>query len=199
MSEPDFKETIKKLDVTLDGRTDNIGPQDGNFEIKETDFNLQLKDDYLWDVCERFDFKDPPVDPEKLSMAMVTYMREGKGVGLAANQVGYNIKMFVTEGEPAFAIFNPTITFKSPNLILMDEGCLSFPGLMLKVSRPSSIRVRFQDPYGNWITRQFAGMSARIFQHETDHLEGVDFTEKVSKMKLQLAQKRAIKRLRYAT
>ena len=197
MNEPDFKETIKKLDVSLDGRTDGIGLEEGSFEIKETDIDMQLKDDYLWNVCERFDFNNPPVDPEKLSMAMVAFMRAGKGVGLAANQVGYNIKMFVTEGEPAFAIFNPTITFKSPNFILMDEGCLSFPGLMLKVSRPASIRVRFQDPYGNWITKQFAGMSARIFQHENDHLEGVDFTDKVSKMKLTLAQKRAKNRTKW--
>ena len=80
---------------------------------------------------------------------MVTSMREKGGIGLAANQVGYNFKMFVTEGEPAFAVFNPTITYRSPNEILIDEACLSFPGLQLKVKRPASIRVRFQDPYGN--------------------------------------------------
>ena len=72
----------------------------------------------------------------------------------------------------------------------MDEACLSFPGLQLKVKRPASIRVRFQDPYGNWITRQFAGMSARVFLHEYDHLFGVDFTDKVSKLKLDMAKKK---------
>ena len=123
-------------------------------------------------------------------------MRDGGGIGLAANQVGYNFRMFVTEGEPAFAVFNPTISFRSPNTLLMDEGCLSYPDLMLKVSRPASIRVRFQDPYGNWITKQFAGMSARVFQHEYDHLDGVDFTDKVSKMKLDMAKRKAAKRVK---
>ena len=145
-------------------------------------------------MLPKFDFANPPIDPVELSIAMVVYMREQGGIGLAANQVGYNFKMFVTEGEPAFAVFNPTITFESPNSVMLDEGCLSYPNLLLKVSRPSSIRVRFQDPYGNWITRQFAGMSARVFLHENDHLLGVDFTDKVSTMKLKMAQKKAKKR-----
>ena len=193
----DFSHIGKKikdleLDVALRGKSQGLHA-DG-FKIEETDFDIQLKDDYLWDECIPFDFNDPPVDPEKFSMAMVTAMRDGGGIGLAANQVGYNFRMFVTEGEPAFAVFNPTISFKSPNELLMDEGCLSYPDLMLKVSRPASIRVRFQDPYGNWITKQFAGMSARVFQHEYDHLIGVDFTDKVSKMKLDMAKKKAAKR-----
>jgi len=183
---------IKELDVGIKGKGQGLQP-DG-FEIKETDLDIKLKDDTLWDECIPFDFNDPPVDPEKLSMAMVTAMRDHGGVGLAANQVGFNFRMFVTEGEPAFAVFNPTISFRSPNELLMDEGCLSYPDLMLKVSRPASIRVRFQDPYGNWITKQFAGMTCRVFQHEYDHLQGVDFTDKVSKMKLDMAKRKAAKR-----
>ena len=183
---------IKEQLSTVMNNSEGLKPS--GFEIQETDFDLKMKDDYLWDVLPKFDFENPPVDPVKFSMAMVTSMREKGGIGLAANQVGYNFRMFATEGEPAFAIFNPTITFRSPNEVLMDEACLSFPGLNLKINRPASIRVRFQDPYGNWVTRQFAGMSARVFLHEYDHLEGVDFTDKVSKMKLQMAQKKAAKR-----
>ena len=52
-------------------------------------------------------------------MAMVSFMRASHGIGLAANQVGYAFRMFVTEGEPAFAVFNPVITFHSPNEILL--------------------------------------------------------------------------------
>jgi peptide deformylase len=182
-------EKIKEqLSTVMDNSTHGLQPS--GFEIQETDFNLDMKDDYLWDELPAFDFVNPPVDPVKFSMAMVTSMREKGGIGLAANQVGYNFKMFVTEGEPAFAVFNPTITYRSPNEVLMDEACLSFPGLHLKVKRPASIRVRFQDPYGNWITRQFAGMSARVFLHEYDHLFGVDFTDKVSKLKLDMAKKK---------
>jgi|TARA_R110002074_G_scaffold235634_1_gene407494 peptide deformylase len=181
-------EKIKQLD------TSGKGLEASGFEIEETDIKLVMNDDYLWDELPLFDFNNPPIDPEKLSMAMVSFMRDKGGVGLAANQVGYNFKMFVTEGEPAFAVFNPTITFRSPNEVMLDEGCLSFPNLLLKIKRPSSIRVRFQDPYGNWITKQFAGMSARVFLHENDHLLGVDFTDKVSKLKLDMAQKKLKKR-----
>ena len=195
----DFTAMGKKIKDTLDGRADNIGLVEDSIKIEETDLDIKFNDDYLWDELPMFDFNNPPVDPEKLSMAMVTFMREKGGVGLAANQVGFNFRMFVTEGEPAFAVFNPTITFRSPNEVLLDEGCLSYPGLILKINRPASIRVRFQDPFGNWITKQFAGMSARVFLHEHEHLFGVDFTDKVSKLKLDMAQKKAKKRGTNAT
>jgi len=190
----DYTDMGLKIKETLGVRPDGIGLVEDGIQIKDTDLDIQLKDDYLWDVLPKFDFANPPIDPVELSIAMVVFMREQGGIGLAANQIGYNFQMFVTEGEPAFAVFNPTITFQSPNSVLLDEGCLSYPNLLLKVSRPSSIRVRFQDPYGNWITRQFAGMSARVFLHENDHLLGVDFTDKVSTMKLRMAQKKAKKR-----
>ena len=184
-----------ELDVAIKGK--GGGLVESGIEIQETDIKLSLKDDTLWEECRQFDFNNPPIDPEKIASEMVTFMRKNGGVGLAANQLGYNFRMFVTEGEPAFAVFNPTITFASPNSILLDEGCLSFPGLLLKINRPASIRVRFQDPFGNWIIKQFAGMSARVFQHEFDHLNAVDFTDKVSKLKLQMAQKKTSKRLRH--
>ena len=185
-----------ELDVSIRGS--NQGALiEGGIQIQETDLKVSLNDDLLWDECQSFDFNNPPIDSEKLSMEMVKFMRENGGVGLAANQIGYPFRMFVTEGEPAFAVFNPTVTLASPNSVLMDEGCLSFPGLLLKINRPASIRVRFQDPFGNWVTKQFAGMSARVFQHEYDHLTGVDFTDKVSKMKLRMAQKKASKKLKH--
>ena len=192
MSKPNLEKIGEQLKDVM--KVADQGLEASGFEIEDTDIDLKMIDDYLWDEVPSFDFANPPVDPEKFSMAMVTYMREHSGIGLAANQVGYNFKMFVTEGEPAFAVFNPTITFSSPNKVMLDEGCLSFPGLLLKVSRPASIRVRFQEPYGNWITKQFAGMSARVFQHEYDHLFGVDFTDKVSKLKLDMAKRKAAKR-----
>ena len=192
MSKPNLEKIGEQLKDVM--KVADQGLEASGFEIEDTDIDLKMNDDYLWDEVPLFDFANPPVDPENLSMAMVSYMRDQGGIGLAANQVGYNFKMFVTEGEPAFAVFNPTITFSSPNKVMLDEGCLSFPGLLLKVSRPASIRVRFQDPYGNWITKQFAGMSARVFQHEYDHLFGVDFTDKVSKLKLDMAKRKAAKR-----
>jgi peptide deformylase len=144
----------------------------------------------LYNEAEQFDFKDSSVDPWELAEDMIKFMREYKGYGLAANQIGLPYKMFVTEGDPAFAVFNPRITYRSPNDIRLDEGCLSFPNLILNIKRPASIRVRFQDPNGDFVVKQFAGMSARIFQHEFDHLEGVDYTTRVSKLKYKMAVKK---------
>ena len=147
----------------------------------------------LYNEAEQFDFKDSSVDPWELAEDMIKFMREYKGYGLAANQIGLPYKMFVTEGDPAFAVFNPRITYRSPNDIRLDEGCLSFPNLILNIKRPASIRVRFQDPNGDFVVKQFAGMSARIFQHEFDHLEGVDYTTRVSKLKYKMAIKKTQK------
>ena len=139
---------------------------------------------------EDFNFKDPQIDPVDLSQSMVSLMRTKMGYGLAANQVGLPLKMFVLDGEPAYAIFNPRITYFGEEEILLEEGCLSYPGLSLKIRRPRFIRARFQDPYGDYVTKQFDGITARVFQHEFDHINGVDFTQKVSKLKKNMAMKK---------
>lgn len=161
-----------------------INADDGSMEI-------DLDHEFLWDdSLETFDFKNPQVDPVNLSASMVTLMRKLGGYGLAANQVGLPLKMFVMEGEPAYAIFNPKITYTGEEEILLEEGCLSYPGMNLKVTRPRFMRARFQDPYGDFVTRQYDGITARVFQHEFDHLLGVDFTQKVSKLRKQMAIKK---------
>jgi peptide deformylase len=161
-----------------------INADDGSMDI-------DLDHEFLWDdSLETFDFKNPQVDPVNLSASMVTLMRKLGGYGLAANQVGLPLKMFVMEGEPAYAIFNPKITYTGEEEILLEEGCLSYPGMNLKVTRPRFMRARFQDPYGDFVTRQYDGITARVFQHEFDHLLGVDFTQKVSKLRKQMAFKK---------
>ena len=161
--------------------------------INVDDGSMELSFDhkFLWDDnLEDFDFKNPQVDPVNLSSSMVALMRKESGYGLAANQLGLPLKMFVMEGEPAYAIFNPRITYTGEEEIILDEGCLSYPGMTLKVKRPRFMRARFQDPYGDYVTRQYDGITARVFQHEFDHLLGVDFTRKVSKIKRQMALKK---------
>ena len=66
--------------------------------------------------------------------------------------------------------------------------------MSLKISRPRFMRARFQDPYGDFVTKQFDGITSRVFQHEFNHTEGVDFTQKVSKMKVQMAKKKWTKK-----
>ena len=95
--------------------------------------------------------------------------------------------------------FNPKIVEASKEQILMDEGCLTFPGVWLKVKRPIAVTCEYKDENGEKHEKELVGLSSRIFQHEYDHMEGTDFTRKVSKMKIDRAMKKlnkTVKRLR---
>ena len=137
---------------------------------------------------ENFDLKNPPVDPVGLATDMLAHMRHYGGIGLSANQLGLPYRVFVTEGDPGFACFNPRITAHAGEEVLMDEGCLSYPGLYIKKKRPQMIRVRFFSPTGEPIVKRFSGMTSRIFQHENEHMNGYVFTDLVSKFKLKRAE-----------
>ena len=139
---------------------------------------------------ENFDLKNPPVDPVELATDMLAHMRYFGGIGLSANQLGLPYRVFVTEGDPGFACFNPRITAFAGDEVLMDEGCLSYPGLYIKKKRPQMIRVRFFDPYGNPVVKRFSGMTSRIFQHEMEHMQGELFIDNVSDFKLKSAMKK---------
>ena len=80
----------------------------------------------------------------------------------------------------------------------MEEGCLTWPGLWLKVKRPVWIEVEFEDVEGKKITKKYSDFEARIFQHEYDHMEGTNFTKKVSWIRFDMAMKRRKKMARRA-
>ena len=124
-------------------------------------------------------------------------MLENNGIGLSANQVGINMQFFVMGHEGAKKyVFNPEILELASDEVLIKEGCLSFPGMFLPIKRPSWIKVRYQSENGETIEETFTGLTARIFLHEYDHMQGKVFTEKVSKLKLDLANKKRIKFLK---
>lgn len=124
---------------------------------------------------DKFDFENPLIDPEELSIQLVESMRKYEGIGLSANQVGLPHRVFVMEGEPAYACFNPRIVLEGTEKVTLEEGCLSFIGLNVKIKRPKVIKVRFQGPDGEVYTKTLTGLSARVFQHELDHLNGKVF------------------------
>lgn len=104
------------------------------------------------------------------------------GVGIAAPQVGINrrlilVQRFDKEGEPFEAYFNPVIISSSTETITRDEGCLSIPGCRGPVERPDAIEVKYKHPEGKEVTEMVKGFTARIFQHEIDHLNGVLYTD----------------------
>ena len=144
--------------------------------------------DFLKRKVDAFDFEKE--DAPRLANDMITDMVKFNGVGLAANQVGYDGRIFVMKpnsGKP-FAVINPTIEKVSATTKLDLEGCLSFPNLYLYVQRPDKVEVNFLDIEGKNVTMLLEDFEARIFLHEFDHLNGITFDTRVSKLKLQLAR-----------
>ena len=151
------------------------------------------EDTVLTTPCVDFDFSNPPFDPVEFSQKLVKFMYDNNGIGIAANQVGLSYNIFAMRGHPEnFVCYNPKIVMPSEEKIVLDEGCLTFPGLYVKIKRSKHIRVRFQTPGGETITRQFTGMSARIYQHELDHLNGVLFFNRANKFHRDQAMKKRV-------
>lgn len=143
-----------------------------------------------------FDFANPIMDPFTLEEQMVLLMQVENGRGLSANQVNIEARVFVIKTEQLkdvkypFAVFNPKLIAVSDNLIQDYEGCLSFTNLFLAINRPEHAVVEFLDRNQEKHIIRLDGIDARCFLHELDHLEGICFTDKVSKFKLDLATKR---------
>jgi peptide deformylase len=141
--------------------------------------------------CYDFNFDEPPFDIIEFSKELVKFMYDNNGIGLAANQVGIPYRIFAMRGYPEnFVCVNPRIVNFSSQEIALEEGCLSFPNLVVKIKRPKEIRVRFQTPNGETITRMFDGMTARVFQHELDHLNGIIFYKRANRFHREKALKK---------
>ena len=139
-------------------------------------------DPILTRVCESFDFSNPPFNPIEFAQELVKHMYDWNGLGLAANQVGLPYRIFAMRGSPEnFVCFNPRIVDRTTEEVALEEGCLSYPGLLVKIKRPKSIKVRFAMANGDVRTDTFTGMTARIFQHELGHLDGEIFYNKASR------------------
>jgi peptide deformylase len=152
---------------------------------------VKHNDPILITQCQAFNFQDPPFDPIEFSQELVKFMYENNGIGIAANQVGVPYRVFAMRGNPQnFVCFNPRIVLPSAEQIILEEGCLSFPGLVVKVKRPRHIRVRFDTPNGDTRTETFIGMSARVFQHELDHLNGLLYFNKANRYHKEVALKK---------
>jgi len=141
-----------------------------------------------------WDFKNSPKDPFLFAQEMVSEVWNNNGLGIAANQLGYPWKVFAMRGQPEnFCCFNPRIVMPSTETIVLEEGCLSFPGLVFKIRRPQHVRVRFAAPTGEVMTRMFTGMTARVFQHEMTHMNAQIFFAGLSRLKIDTAIKKAKK------
>jgi peptide deformylase len=157
----------------------------------ETYFLVDESDDILRERVEEFDFDNPPVNPNEFASSLVETCREHNGFGLSANQCGFKHRVFVMgSGEEYVAFFNPRIVASSEKESLLTEGCLSFPALALKILRPEKIEVEYQDFNGNNHTGIFEGLTAHVFQHELDHLNGICYTDRAKPMALKMGLKK---------
>ncbi len=118
---------------------------------------------------------------KKLVEEMALALERKQGVGLSAPQVGVLKRVIVVEAEKGPAgLINPKIIKKSREKEVMEEGCLSFPRLWLKIERRKEVEVEALDKEGKGIRIKAEGLIARILQHEIDHLNGILFIDKLS-------------------
>ena len=127
--------------------------------------------------CE--EIKEVTPEIKKLIEDMIETMEKNNGVGLAAPQIGILKRIIVAETEKGpLCLINPKIVKKGKETALDKEGCLSFPGLFLKISRRREVEVEALDGNGRKIKAK--GLLARILQHEIDHLDGILYIDRIS-------------------
>ena len=167
-----------------------------------------------YEIYKLVDFYDPilrkPTKPVKLDtvedMKRAEYIMHSLsetmlklgGLGLSANQVGLEHRVCsINMGDDVWVMFNPEIIdYSMVTQTEYSEGCLSYPGLYLKIPRPERIKVRFQAVGGQFVEQEFSGLTAVCIHHELDHLDGIVYTDKVSPIKLDQAKRKIKKNLK---
>jgi peptide deformylase len=141
------------------------------------------------------DLENPGFDPVELKAEMVKFMIDNNGIGLAANQIGLDAKVFVMGDsvENSTICINPTVlqyTEETQNDI---EGCLSFPNVYVKINRPTEILAEWYNENLEKQTVKIDGYSAKCYLHELDHLLGITMKDRTSTLKWNMASKKAKK------
>tara|TARA_B100001094_G_C18177850_1_gene798969 strand:- start:1191 stop:1718 length:528 start_codon:yes stop_codon:yes gene_type:complete len=153
---------------------------------------------------DNFDFSKGLVhydnDLEKFQIEMIGLMETASGIGLAANQVGITKRFFAIGNGRDFKTFanpivvwNPEVVESSEEQVIDIEGCLSFPDVWVEVKRPKVVTVKWQDITGKEQTAELDNIESKCFQHECDHLDGITFNKRVSKLKWDMAKKKSEK------
>ena len=144
----------------------------------------------LHKALSEFDFQNAPINPNSFASTLVETCKKNNGLGLSANQCGFEHRVFVMgAGEEYIACYNPKL-IEAEGESHMEEGCLTFPLLMLRVTRPKKIKVEYQDFTGEKREATFDGISARVFLHELDHMNGIVYTGRVKPLAFQFALKK---------
>jgi peptide deformylase len=158
--------------------------------VEEEAFDLAkplvpASDPILREVMPKFDFKEPIIDPTGLAHILAQSCLKYNGIGLSAPQIGLRYRACIIKASPMICMFNPNIVGESESKTDGEEGCLTFPNLIIKVKRSDVIRVRYAMPNGEIKTDRFEGLTSRIVQHEISHLDGKLFVDGLSRLKLE--------------
>jgi len=158
--------------------------------------NIVKTDKDLREVVPVFDFKNPLVDPMVLKDELINAMFDHSGLGVSANQIGYKTRVFAMRGETkaeSVVCFNPSIVDFSPEMNTMEEGCISLPDVFARVVRPSHVAIKYKTALQEEEGQLAEGLTARVFQHELDHLDGILFIDRIGKLSRQRAFEKAKK------
>lgn len=157
---------------------------------------VEEKDPILKQKAVDFDFSSD-IDPVELSNRLTETLKTHRAYGIAAPQCGLPHRVFVIGAEDEYiTMFNPKITSVSEETVPLDEGCLSFPFMILKVVRPKSLTVNFQNEKGEEKVLTLSGLSARIVLHEYDHLNGITFDKVAKPLALKMGLKKREKQIK---
>jgi peptide deformylase len=156
---------------------------------------LKYPDDFLNKKVKAVDLENPGFDPVELKKEMVDLMLASNGIGLSANQVGLDAQVFVMgdSAENSTICINPTVLQYTEETVDDIEGCLSFPNVFVKIKRPKEILAEWYNEKLEKQTVKIEGYSAKCYLHELDHLLGITFKDRASKLKWNMAEKKARK------
>ena len=168
-------------------------PQTPTAQQVETFQLVDPSNPLMFTQLQEFDFTNPPVNPNEFASTLVETCKKYNGLGLSANQCGFPHRVFVMgNGDDFIACFNPKLILAEDEAH-MPEGCLSFPLLELRITRPKTITVEYQDWNGEKHEAKFTGLTARVFLHELDHMNGIVYTTRAKPLALKSGMKKVEK------
>lgn len=161
------------------------------FEPYKLVFDGQEGQSILWEKTKDFDFENSKTEAREIAGRLIETLKMYNGLGISGPQCGLDLNVFAFGAEGNYTVlFNPKVLYKSEDSIHLEEGCLSFPFLVLSITRPKAVKVRYQTESGETKDYLFEGISARIVQHEMDHLEGVTFNQRAKPLAMKSGLKK---------
>ena len=138
---------------------------------------------------------------DELIKNMFETMYHSNGVGLAAPQIGLSVRLFIVDGSPfdeeevkefKHVFINPVIYKEAGDPWKFNEGCLSIPGIREDILRKGKVEIEYYDENWKHHKKTLSGLSARIVQHEYDHIEGILFTDRISPLRKRLLKNKLL-------